>query len=118
MYARYAILHGYDPEATGDYYCNFLNDFLFLPEERALGLSLGQGRLEQCSWVLVVTDDRGISSGMQNDIGYAQSKGIELWTVRHETIVAWLKAYDPSFERWSRENFARAEALKTTESLS
>lgn len=105
MYARYALLRGYDPEATGDYYCNLLDDFS--PEERALGLALGRERLERCAWVIVVTDDRGVSSGMQGDIDHARSKEVKLHWVPRSMVVAWLEENDPAFARWREANTPR-----------
>lgn len=111
MYARYAILMGYDPEATGDYYCNILDEHS--PEERALGLALGRERLEGCDWMLVVHDERGVSSGMQGDIDHARAKAIKLihWSTR-EIVVYWLKEHDPAFERWREGNERRTKELE------
>lgn len=112
MYARYAILRGYDPEATGDYYCNLLDEHSL--EERALGLALGRERIEHCTWFFVIHDDRGISSGMQGDIDHARSKEVNLHWIPREMVIAWLEEHDPAFARWREGNERRVKELEAS----
>ncbi len=88
LYARWAILNGYDPESTGFYFCESLDDFN--PDERKLGQELGRERLKKCDFILVVEDGRPHSSGMIGDIEAARNPGVKPIVITHNEIINWL----------------------------
>lgn len=91
--ARYAVLKGYDPEATTIYFTQFLNDAII--EERKLGMRIGQARLNHCNELWVVTDHfESPSSGMNSDIKTAKEKGIIIKFKNFAAIKAWVENYN------------------------
>ena len=96
IYARWAVLNGYDPESTGYYYCSHLSDFN--PEERLLGQELGRERLKNCKKILVVEDGRKYSSGMLADIAVAEEHKLSFINKNHKDIIDWLKENDSSLK--------------------
>lgn len=75
--ARYAVLNGFDPEATTIYFTQFLNDSL--ASERELGMRIGQMRLLNCDRLWAILDlnkCEAISSGMKSDIDIASKNGV------------------------------------------
>ncbi|PIR70484.1 MAG: hypothetical protein COU46_01260 [Candidatus Niyogibacteria bacterium CG10_big_fil_rev_8_21_14_0_10_42_19] len=95
LYARWALLNGFDPESTGFYYCEFLDDFS--PEERKQGQMMGQARMTDCRAILVVIEknDAKASPGMASDIKKAAKLGLKFVFKTHEEITDWIKLYDP-----------------------
>lgn len=93
--ARYAVLNGYDPEATTIYFTQFLNDSL--AKERELGMRIGQVRLINCDRLWAVLDfdkDETPSSGMSSDMKIALENGIPIEYKDFSKINAWVKNYD------------------------
>lgn len=93
--ARYAVLNGYDPEATTIYFTQFLNDSL--AEERELGMKIGQSRLVNCDRLWAVLDfdkDETPSSGMSSDMKIALGNGIPIEYKDFSKINTWVKNYD------------------------
>lgn len=93
--ARYAVLNGYDPEATTIYFTQFLNDSL--AEERELGMKIGQSRLVNCDRLWAVLDfdkDETPSFGMSSDMKIALGNGIPIEYKDFSKINTWVKNYD------------------------
>ena len=91
--ARYAVLHGYDPEATTIYYTQFLDAFSQL--EGDWGGKLGQFRLYNCNELWDVRDEgEEPSSEMKNDIEFAKVNDIKIKSLNFSEIKAWIKNYD------------------------
>jgi len=91
--ARYAVLHGYDPEATIIYYTQFLDAFSHF--ERDLGRKLGQFRLYNCSELWDIRDEgEEPSDGMKNDIEFAKVNDIKIKSFNFSEIKDWVKNYD------------------------
>lgn len=91
--ARYAILNGYDPEATTIYFTQFLNDSVTL--ERELGMKIGQSRLAKCDEIWDIRDiDEKHSSGMTSDLKFASDNNIIVKEFDFEAIKTWIKNYD------------------------
>src|SRR3990167_3018759 len=77
--ARYAVLNGYDPEATTIYFTQFLDDSMI--KERELGMKIGQSRLISCDklWVVLDLDEGEMpSSEMSSDMATALENGIPI----------------------------------------
>lgn len=93
--ARYAVLKGYDPEATTIYFTQFLNDSL--AEERELGMKIGQIRLINCNRLWAILDfDKAetLSSGMSSDMKIALENGIPIEYKDFSKIKARVENYD------------------------
>lgn len=93
--ARYAVLNGYDPEATTIYFTQFLNDSL--DKERELGMKIGQARLINCDrlWAMLDFDkDETPSSGMTIDMKIALENGIPIEYKDFSKIKTWVENYD------------------------
>ncbi|MBI2446855.1 MAG: hypothetical protein HYV51_03520 [Parcubacteria group bacterium] len=93
--ARYAVLNGYDPEATTIYFTQFLDDSL--AKERELGMKIGQVRLINCDrlWaVLDLDEDETPSSGMSSDMESAIENGIPIEYKDFSKIKTWIENYD------------------------
>ncbi len=91
--ARYAVLNGYNPEATTIYFTQFLDDFS--PTERNLGIKIGQERLLNCNELWCVLDFREMpSSGMANDMVFAEINDIPIVHKDFSEISNWVKNYD------------------------
>jgi len=98
-FARFAFLQGYDPEATGIYYCQFMNDFD--PKEREYGIQKGQERLKDCKEIWVLDDGITFSVGVTRDRQIANENDIleRVWNV--DTVENYLKENDPyGYELW------------------
>ncbi|MDO8574741.1 MAG: hypothetical protein Q7R61_00445 [bacterium] len=95
--ARYAVLNGYDPEATTIYFTQFLNDSL--AKERELGMKIGQERLINCDrlWAVLDLDESETpSSGMASDMSIAINNGIPIKYKNFSEIRSWVENYDKS----------------------
>ena len=91
--ARYAVLNGYDPEATTIYFTQFLDDSL--AKERKLGMKIGKTRLYMCNEVWMITDKNEIpSSGMASDMQFATENDIRIEYKDFSEIEVWVKNYD------------------------
>lgn len=93
--ARYAVLRGYDPEATTIYFTQFLNDSLL--QERKLGMQIGQVRLMNCNKLWTILDlgkGETPSSGMSSDMKTALENGIPIEYKDFSKIKAWVENYD------------------------
>ena len=90
--ARYAVLQGYDPEATTIYYTQFLDDFS--KEERQIGVRLGRERIAACQRMWIIDREDGMSEGMLGDGAKAQELGLLVEDKRFADIQRQLDAYD------------------------
>ncbi len=91
--ARYAVLNGYDPEATTIYFTQFLDDSM--AEERELGMKIGQSRLELCNEIWDIRDaDEKPSSGMASDLKFAGENNIAVKGFDFDMIKTWVENYD------------------------
>ena len=93
--ARYAVLNGYDPEATTIYFTQFLDDSMI--KERELGMKIGQSRLISCDKLRVVLDlDEGEmpSSEMSSDMATALENGIPIEYKDLSKIKTWVENYN------------------------
>ena len=98
-FARFALIQGYEPEATGIYYCQFMNDFE--PKERELGILRGQERLKICAEIWVLEDGPAFSEGVRRDRQIARENNIleKLWNA--DTVENYLKNHDTyGYEMW------------------
>ena len=92
-----------DVEATGIYYCQFLNDFE--EKERELGMALGRKRIGGCTRIFVLENEDGsISSGMERDTKTAYHEyGLEPEWYTPNFVENWLKENDPyGYELWQK----------------
>lgn len=88
--ARYAVLHGYDPEATTIYFTQFLNDSLV--KERELGMKIGQSRLALCDEIWNIRDaGEKPSSGMASDLKFAYDNNIIIKRFDFAMIKSWVE---------------------------
>lgn len=91
--ARYAVLNGYDPEATTIYFTQFLSDFSKI--ERNLGIKIGQVRLTRCNVLWNILDKgESPSSGMVSDMKIAEENGVPIENKDFSEIKACVKNYD------------------------
>ncbi len=93
--ARYAVLNGYDPEATTIYFTQFLDDLM--AKERELGMKIGQARLVNCDklWTILDLDkDEAPSSGMVSDMKVAIENSIPIEHKDFSEIKTWIENYD------------------------
>lgn len=91
--ARYAILNGFDPEATTIYFTQFLNDFS--QTERELGMKIGQIRMIGCNELWAILDRYETpSSGMISDMKMAEENGIPIEHKNFSEIKAWVENYN------------------------
>ena len=90
--ARYAVLQGYDPEATTIYYTQLLNDFSMV--ERQIGVNLGRERIAACQRMWVIDRTEGMSEGMLGDEARAKELGITIEDKSFKEITSWLAEYD------------------------
>lgn len=90
--ARYAVLNGYDPEATTIYFTQFLDDSL--AKERELGMKIGQERLLDCCKLWAILDEDEAPSGMVSDMKMAEENGIPIEYKDFSEIKSWIKNYD------------------------
>lgn len=101
LVARYAVLNGFNPEATTIYFTQFLDDFS--EEERKLGMEVGRERLLSCQKLWWIENDGSeplpSSSGKWGDKRFAQKHGIAVEYKDFNEIVRWLKEYDRKGER-------------------
>ncbi|OGF63488.1 hypothetical protein A2926_01775 [Candidatus Giovannonibacteria bacterium RIFCSPLOWO2_01_FULL_44_40] len=98
-FARFALLQGYEPEATGIYYCQFMNDFD--QKEREWGIERGQERLKECKEIWVLEDGMAFSEGVTRDRKIARENDLleRVWNV--DTVENYLKGNDPyGYELW------------------
>lgn len=106
--ARYAVLRGYDPEATTIYYTQLLNDFSKV--ERKIGVNLGRERIAACQRMWVIDREDGMSEGMQGDEAKAKELGLVIEDKSFKEIVSWLDEYDrPTIDRallYTMRNYA------------
>ena len=92
MVARYAVLKGFDPEATTIYYTQLLNDFSKV--ERRIGVALGRERIAACQRMWVIDREDGMSEGMLGDEAKAKERGIKIEDKNFKEIETWLAEYD------------------------
>lgn len=98
-FARFALLQGYEPEATGIYYCQFMDDFN--PKEREWGIQKGQERLKECKEIWVLEDGLAFSEGVRRDKKIAQENEIPERTFNIDTLENYLKGNDPfGYKLW------------------
>ena len=93
--ARYAVLNGYDPEATTIYFTQFLDDSM--AKERELGMKIGQVRLINCDrlWTILDLDkDEAPSSGMVSDMKVAIENSIPIEYKDLSKIKTWVENYN------------------------
>lgn len=92
-FARFALLQGYEPEATGIYYCQFMDDFN--PKEREWGIESGHARLQECKEIWVLEDGLAFSEGVTRDRKIARENNIleRIWNI--DTVESYLKGKDP-----------------------
>lgn len=91
--ARYAVLNGYDPEATTIYFTQFLDDSLI--KERELGMKVGQVRLTLCDEIWDIRDvDEKPSSGMASDLKFASDNNIVVKGFDFAMIKTWIEDYN------------------------
>ena len=90
--ARFAVLKGYDPEATTIYYTQFLDDFS--QEERMIGVRLGRERIAACQRMWVIDREEGLSEGMLGDEAKAKELGMPIEDYRFEDIQRRIWNYD------------------------
>lgn len=98
-FARFALLQGYEPEATGIYYCQFMDDFN--PKEREWGVERGHERLKECKEILVLEDGLAFSEGVTRDRKIARENDIleRIWNI--DTVENYLKENDPyGYQLW------------------
>ncbi len=92
-FARYVLWKGYEPEATGIYYCQFLSDFK--PEEREIGMRQGIERLKECKEVWVFPNEDGsYSKGMVREVKVASESNIQLRLQDLQEVEEFLKNND------------------------
>ncbi len=93
-FARFVLWKGYEPEATGIYYCRFLNDFK--PEEREIGMRQGIERLKECKEIWVFPNEDGsYSSGMLREIEIVSGTKVQLKIIDLKEVEEFLKNCDP-----------------------
>ena len=96
--ARYAVLHGFDPEATTIYYTQFLDDFS--TEERRIGVQLGRERIRLCQRLWWIKNDGDYplyaASGKYGDRKFAEECGAIIETKDYREIEKWLQEFDAS----------------------
>ncbi len=91
--ARYAVLNGYDPEATTIYFTQFLNDFS--AKKRELGMKIGQARLALCNEIWDIRDaDEKLSTGMTSDLKFANDNNIIVKRFDFAIIKTWVENYN------------------------
>ena len=91
--ARYAVLNGYDPEATTIYFTQFLNDSL--AKERKVGMEIGRVRLINCNKLWAILDEGETpSSGMISDMKMAEENGIPIEYKNFSEIKTWVENHD------------------------
>lgn len=100
-FARFALLQGYEPEATGIYYCQFMDDFN--PKEREWGIKRGHARLKECKEIWVLEDGLAFSEGVTRDRAIAKENDIleRVWNI--DTVENYLEGNDTfGYELWQK----------------